>query len=203
MNDFFTPAHMRAFKRIGLTLCVVRKRAVARAECASCLLRDDFTFPGAPSADFANKHFNKRGWRTGQKTICPKCSGHNKKFSKGEESEMTDAKTPSPIARKSRLDALDLPRDEFDVENGTYRNGSSDKVIAETCGLSEQAIAALRDEFFGPIKEPEEIATIKMLISEAKGHASEAASLAGRANSMIAKADVDFRALCAKHGWKA
>lgn len=64
-------------------------------------------------------------------------------------------------AKAAKRQAIAFLEDEFDVETGTYKDGSSDKTIAELVELSESAIATLRTDLFGDIKEKTEIEKLR------------------------------------------
>ena len=64
-----------------------------------------------------------------------------------EKHEVSTAK-----AKAAKRQAIALLEDEFNVETGTYKDGSSDKTIAELVDLSESAIATLRSALFVILK---------------------------------------------------
>ena len=109
------------------------------------------------------------GWTIGNKLVCPK---HSRKRRPEREQEpetheetptMTEPAKPSPseAARAKRRDAMDLLTLSFklaeDGKTGTYQEGYSDAKIAKDVGLSEAAVATIREEFFAPLGEPAEL----------------------------------------------
>jgi len=63
----------------------------------------------------------------------------------------------SEAARTAKRATMEWLQECFDVDKGRYKEGISDATIAKETGLAETAVAALREEFFGPLKELAEI----------------------------------------------
>lgn len=131
--------------------------------------------------DAAKRVFANKGWRFwGKATTCPT---HSQK-QKDEAMPTNDNSKPRLSAVQSRAQASDtalmaaepfasvqareakrmamLALDEqFDVAKGCYKNQYSDLKVAKEMGLSEETVIGLREEFFGPIKEPAEITELR------------------------------------------
>lgn len=81
-----------------------------------------------------------------------------------EEPEMNATVTPiitvspSDEARTARRLATMLIEEKFDVGGGFYRDGYTDKKVADETGVAEHFVTKRREEDFGPMKEPPEIA---------------------------------------------
>lgn len=111
--------------------------------------------------DKAKTHLQNKGWRFwGKKTRCP---AHNEKPQNEEKQEVEVPNEVAAVVAKSSADARAAKRqaflwlDEvFDEEAGRYKPGHSDQTIATETGLSDQAVAKLREEFGFEIKEPPE-----------------------------------------------
>lgn len=112
--------------------------------------------------DKARKHMTNQGWRfSGTKARCPDHAQSEEKPMEvpAEVAKIAaeqDRPLASPDAKRARRDALAWLDETFDIDKGRFKSGS-DKTIAEEVGLSEQAVAGLRDEFYGPLKEAPEI----------------------------------------------
>ena len=65
------------------------------------------------------------------------------------------------VPERAKLQASTLLESEFDVEKGRYKDGSSDKAVADAVGLSEQAVADLRGLLGLVIVERPEIAALR------------------------------------------
>lgn len=65
----------------------------------------------------------------------------------------------SEAARNAKRLAMIALEDLF--VDGRYKTGASDEKIAKDCGISTVKVAEIREEFFGPIKEPNEIASAR------------------------------------------
>ena len=115
--------------------------------------------------------FKNKNWKhiKGQKWVCPSCQSKkqcatstggdldmDKVVRLQEKHEVSTAK-----AKAAKRQAIALLEDEFNVETGTYKDGSSDKTIAELVELSESAIATLRSDLFGDLKEKTEIEKLR------------------------------------------
>jgi hypothetical protein len=133
--------------------------------------------------DIVAKKLQRQGWRLGNKAGAHLCPYHRK-----EKEEMTKPKliagndtalsTGTVIAedsltsdqtRKARRDALDLLDCNFNVETGQFKAGESDATIAELTGLSEKAVADLREQFYGPVKEDPEARKLRHEITALAG----------------------------------
>lgn len=163
--------------------------------------------------DKLRSHLINKGWTfRGKKASCPAC---NQKDDKPME-RVTTINTPTPLkeqlqpvatnlARKARREAMQWLSEAFDPDKGKYSAGVSDATIAKETTLSEQAVAALRDEFFGSIKEPAEIAELRKAISDV---AQQADALAGDTKRVVDNIAGTIRdltnrldALVKKNGW--
>lgn len=116
-----------------------------------------------------------------------------------------EAPTTSLAAKSARLDALDFLRDAFDPSTGRFKPGTSDRTIAELVNLSEKAVADLRNDWLGPLREPSEIETIRgeLLALEQRRQQvgrDATASLAAIAEEM-GKISTRLDVLVKKNGW--
>lgn len=81
------------------------------------------------------------------------------------------AKTPgtqapaSEKAREAKRYANMCIDENWDDNRKCYRNGRTDKNIAEEFGLSETVVRDIRLQFYGEIKEPDEVGAIKSELS--------------------------------------
>tara|TARA_Y100001938_G_scaffold150301_1_gene240585 strand:+ start:5537 stop:6202 length:666 start_codon:yes stop_codon:yes gene_type:complete len=111
--------------------------------------------------DKAKVHLQNKGWRFwGKKTRCPT---HNEKQQSEEKQVVEVPSEVAAVVTQSSTDAKAAKRqaflwlDEvFDEDHGRYKPGHSDETVAKETGLSERAVAELREEFGFEIKEPPE-----------------------------------------------
>ena len=104
------------------------------------------------------RKLSQQGWITkGKSWTCPK---HSKK-----DKPLTRPQAPTDAARKAKREASAWIEEAFDLEAGRYRSGVTDKSIGEEVGLSEEAVSQIREDFIGPIKEPEEFGKWRAEIS--------------------------------------
>ena len=126
---------------------------------------------GNVGANMMIANFKTKGWqhKGGRKWICPDCQSNKKcENSTGGSLDMNKVvrmqekhEVSTTKAKAAKRQAIAFLEDEFDVETGTYKDGSSDKTIAELVELSESAIANLRSDLFGDIREKTEIEKLR------------------------------------------
>jgi hypothetical protein len=119
-----------------------------------CGRTDAIRLNGNLSTAAAAHKFRNRGWQVdpgGTKATCRRCKTMKK----------TGSDAPSPAARRALAQANRLLLEHFDVEAGLYAEGWSDAKVAETVKLSEDAVADWREDGFGPLAVPPEIARIE------------------------------------------
>lgn len=112
------------------------------------------------------KIMKNKGWALrASKGTCPDCvekaraEKAAKAAKKKDEPVKLETKEQATVNAKSakRL-ALLMIEDVFDENAGRYKDDHSDKTVAKETGLSESAVAKLREEFGFEIKEPPEFA---------------------------------------------
>lgn len=133
--------------------------------------------------DKAKRVFVNKGWRFwGKSTTCPvhskkkdeqmndnKAAPITRAFAASTASDLAlaaAAPVASEAARESKRLAMFLIEDKFDVKQGAYKDGYSDLKVAKEMGLAETIICDLREQFFGPIKEPREITELREQCAE-------------------------------------
>ena len=94
---------------------------------------------------------------------------------------------PTPDAKAARREAHDRIAIYFDIASGQYSEGYTDQKIAEETGVSLAWVKQRREDEFGPIKEPTEIAAMRADLAKLISHADE----------LRQRLD----ALARKHGW--
>lgn len=164
----------------------------ARATCATCGANRVWRSERGGDPSISVKRARQSGWRLGRIT-CPDCVAKAKEKKVNTKANVTpikaDTQIPSPDARQKRRDAHELIALAFDLANGIYKDGYSDARIAKETGLSEDWVARRREDEFGPLKEPDELAALR-------------AELVGAAQT-IAQVQAKFEALSKKMGWAA
>lgn len=144
-------------------------RFKAEIRCERCGFVDTWSCGKLPEPATVFTKFRDRGWAVvrGQK-VCPACMAKEReaKTMAGEQ-QAAEKVAASVNVTKAKMQAAALLESEFDVAAGRYRDGSSDKAIADTVGLSEQAIVDLRTALGIVIRERPEIAALRKDLSEA------------------------------------
>jgi hypothetical protein len=138
-------------------------RFKAEIQCGRCGIVDTWSCGKVPEPATVFTKFRDRGWAVvkGQK-VCPACMKAEREAKAMAGQQDVEAKaTASVSATKAKMQAAALLESEFDVVVGRYRDGSSDKAIADTVGLSEQAIVDLRNALGIVIRERPEVAALR------------------------------------------
>lgn len=89
---------------------------------------------------------------------------------------ITNKAPPTPEARAARRKVIELLEDHF--SNGAYSIGWSDKRIAGEAGLGEPAVAAIREDFFGPIRVSPELLALRIEVDTVMNRAESASRIA-------------------------
>lgn len=122
-------------------------------------------------SDKLRSHLSKKNWLfKGNRATCPK----------HREKDVTEKPASSDTARRAKREAMAWLDESFDVEKGRYKEGISDTTIAKETSLSEHAVATLREDFFGALKEPAEFAEWRRKIAELQERAEAMQTEAGK-----------------------
>ena len=112
--------------------------------------------------------------------------------------EQAAAPTATEQARAAKRAVMQWLDEAFNVEKGTFQAGVSDATIAKETGVAEAKVKALREEFYGPLGEPDEMRELK----EALAAANKALGVAREAWAVeAARIGRRFEVLCIKMGW--
>lgn len=160
------------------------------------------------------KQMINAGWTVGRRRlVCPDCQPKRaprppKGARKGVEEQMGQQTSgiaiaasqaqPTDEARAARRAAMQWLEESFDVKKGVFAAGVNDGTIARETGLSEAAVKQMREDFFGPLGEPDELRACRDEIAEIRKRAAEsqAAFMAE-----VQRVERRFNALCQKQGW--
>lgn len=160
---------------------------IAHIECAQCGAHDRWRLSALPEPDIIRRHFSVRGWSIKRKPTCPQC-----KIKKEAKPVNNIAKIepkpavqlPTPDARAQRREAHGLIELSFDIGKGCYKEGYSDAKIAAETGASLAWVKQRREEEFGPLKQPDEIAQLR---ADIETIAAQLATARGKLSALIAK----------------
>jgi hypothetical protein len=183
----FTPA------RVGQTLHVPcsRKHIV------------DVTVPMGFHPDGIAKRMLSAGWTIGRKLVCPDCQRKPKETKMvmtlvpdpaGEEPK------PTPAAGRARRLVYMALEDYYDEAAKQYKPGHSDASIADDCGVAAALVKTIREESYGPLAEPSEVAALRAELVRATALAKEGAEELGR---QIKQIETNLDRLARKNGWLA
>lgn len=163
--------------------------------CHLCGTTDHWTAAQMVGPQTALPKVIQMGWRADGKVTCPACIAAKRKKPEGKVVPM---KLVTPVATAGEVDLDQMKKhkrlvilaleDYFDEAARRYREGKTDKVIAEELDLSEAFVAKVREEFYGAIAEPEEIVWFRTQI----------------ATCLQACADLErqLEVMCKRNGWR-
>lgn len=215
-------------EKVGKELCLggpalVRRDVEGAVLTLPCALGHavDFVAGRKLPPEVIKKKLRQKKWHIGSRLICPL---HNteKRNLKNVVRALVDPLEKmimpgdvTPIAAVQPVDASDQARTakrftimalEESFNDGRYKPGVSDASIAKETGLSEPKVAEYREEFFGPIREPEGIEQAR---AELDAFARRVDDLEKRNAETIEKLRQDVAAhrqrlgsLISKNGWK-
>lgn len=165
-----------------------------------------FTSPNHIPPEQIPQKLRARGWQVGRTAAKHQCPSHVKEKPMPPASPAAAAPVPTPDARAARRAAMDWLGESFDLTAGRYSPGVTDATIAREVGMSEAAVAQLREEFFGPLREPSEIEAVRIELGKI---AQDAELLARNFNDTSDRLSADIRALNRRldglvqsNGWK-
>lgn len=161
---------------------------VAHVECAQCGAHDRWRMTSVPEPAVIHRHFTRRGWQIKRKAICPQCKSKTKKEAKPMVSTAKPipqpAQVPNPELRERRREAHDLIAMSFNIGKGQYEEGYSDQRIAKETSMPEAWVRQRREEEFGPIKQPDEIAELRQQLASLTAMAADVST---RLDKIVAK----------------
>lgn len=182
------------------------------AHCSSCDAHETINYNGGRMAPEGIRNvLRNKNWVLGKRPRCPDCSNP-----KAKEAPMpqTSVKTstlsviPTPDARKARRETLQWLEEAFDTSLGRFKDGQSDQTIAKEVGLSEVAVAEIREEFFGPLAVmPPEVealrAEIRAFYKEIEDNRKAFDAANRKAVTKVEHMERSLNKLVTEHGWKA
>lgn len=171
-------------------------------ECACCGGVEEWRINGrAPGAEMLPKHFANKGWDIKRRS-CPECQMKRKDKT---VNKLAVTATPSLSVVKPAIAATDAARqakqllflellDHYDAGNHCYKNGKTDAILAKALDISEQFVRQVREQDFGPLKEPQEIREFRDRINAIN---EQSLTFAAEAKDLHVK----LNALCKANGW--
>ena len=116
--------------------------------------------------------------------------------------------SPSDKAKVARRETVLLLAEVFDEKNGRYQEGESDATVGRCTGLSEEAVAKLREEFYGqlsPLIPPE----VSKALSDMKEYAGQLQAMQDQVmrdlsniSKKIEATQKQVSGLIVRNGWK-
>lgn len=163
---------------------------LARVECAQCGIHTEWHYPARMPPEGIKRHFTSTGWALRNRSTCPACIKRKKEQKPMVTvAQIKSAPAPSFDAKAARRDAHELIAITFDIPTGQYRDEYSDERIAKETGVSIEWVKQRREDEFGPMKEPDELAQMRKQLADA----AEA----------VAEIKARFEKLCTTKGWAA
>lgn len=160
-----------------------RGSMVARLECASCGSHADWQIPGRVPPERIRKYFIGEGWIVKRRPVCKQCSEKKEpKVATNNNAKPVIAFPNTDAAKKNKRLVIVALEDYFDETKRQYKDGKSDKAVAEELNLAPAFVGQVREEFFGKLAEPDEVGDLRREINEL--HAGIAA-LEGKLTALI------------------
>lgn len=206
-------------RRVGKSAEIVsaapERGTIYRIECDQCAELVPLHLSGVFPVDQVEKTLKRKGWRLGKPQLCP---SHASDFHARKAIPMSQSNEPeSAVASPANSDAAQLASDAakaakraaiqwleeaFNIERGQYRAQVSDAVVASETGLSEPQVKALREDLFGPLKEPQEIDALRSEIARIeKQFRDRSIQLDKDTREAIGNAMRRLDAMASKNGW--
>jgi len=184
----------------GVEAAMTGSRYTFNLICAQCGAKSTITDSRRLPPEAVCSRFHRQGWVTGGRPMCPSCASSkrprlvidNLKFVEAEEMSaekvIEDAATSEAAKKAKRLIYFAL-EDYYDDVAKRYKDGRSDKSVAAEIGVAEAFVKKIREEDFGPLSEPDEVAKLRADLSAL--------------SSEIGKLTTKLNDLCVKNGWRA
>lgn len=148
--------------------------------CVNCGPMQAFHMRGKLPPDVIRNKLLDQGWsfNGNRKAVCPKHkpARRERPVSETVETPVTsteDKAAASDRAKRAKRDAIMLLDDVFDVAKGCYKPGENDESVGKVVGLSLQAVATIREEFYGPIKRPPELDALFAALENAQSRITQ------------------------------
>lgn len=156
--------------------------------------------PGS-NPDAIAKMMLHKGWTIGRKMACPE---HRRKSERPQATgpqpmeETKPRPTPSDAAKKAHRMLMMALEDYYDDATKQYKDGYSDTRLAAEIGCSEQHVRETREQYFGPLAVPNDVAEFRSALDKLRAEAGQmTASIAKSLQSMEQRLD----RLCKRNGW--
>lgn len=107
----------------------------------------------------------------------------------------------SDKARAAKRAAMEHLSESFNVERGTFAPGVSDASIAKDTGLAEAGVKKLREEFFGPLGEPDELRALREELSAARTDVAALKQMVATGEQTINNIGRRIETYFQKQGW--
>lgn len=165
----------------------------------------DVRFRPGTNPDALAKMMLNQGWTVGSKPVCPDCGRKEKKVPPvnklnppAGQAQAAPTQPPSDAARKAHRLAMMALEDYYDEAAKTYKQGYSDKRIADETGASEAHVRQTREQYFGPLGEPVELQEYRQRLDAMQAKLDEitlnAAAEIGALRSRLSN-------ICTVNGW--
>jgi hypothetical protein len=177
----------------------------------------DVKIPPGQNPEAVARKLLAQGWRIGHRLVCPDSRKKKEKQMPPSETRMAamastadpalaaGMSSPSPAAGRARRLVYLALEDYYDEVKRGYKPPHSDASIAKECGVAEQLVKSIREESYGPLAVPGELAEVKREIAGLEQRCKDVQSDATSRLATIAR-DVGtlatrLESICKKNGW--
>lgn len=198
-----------------------RGACVVLVTCKHCGPLEAFHAANRMPPDKLVRILRERGWFIGNsaaKHVCPVHQAHKPESKPKEQPMPANDPTPAPVlravpdakpshdARAAKREAMAMLEETFNVTKGQFAPGITDVTIADMTGLAEAAVAQLREEFFGPLQEPDGLrevrAELAQIYEDANGLKERTAVAMGKLENRLTTLQQTLNTMTVRNGWK-
>lgn len=147
-------------------------------ECHECGTTDHWSATQMISPQATIPKIIQLGWDVNGKLTCPKCIEERRLSRRGKGTVDMSQKVvmidnAQEAGKKNKRLVILALEDYFDEASRRYRDGKSDKSVADELSLSDTFVAKVREEFYGPLGEPEEVIAFRSELSALRARVEE------------------------------
>lgn len=106
---------------------------------------------------------------------------------------------PSPAAGRAKRLVYMALEEGYDEMKKAYRPGYSDAQIAKDCGIAEAVVKSIREEAYGPLAVPSDIAEFRDMLKKCRDEIDAGAEAARQA---VRGLESRLNAICKRNGWE-
>lgn len=112
--------------------------------------------------DAMPRQLAQRGWHLARRrATCPDCVTKEKTTMAEQTAQPAPVREQTPAAKKVHRSVMEALMIAYDDDAKRYTGGYTDAKVAEETGAATEYVQKVREDYFGPIAEPEEIVALR------------------------------------------